>query len=429
MSKLLSLAVLLFTLSLEQVYSAGYAIKEQGASGQGNSFAGATAAAEDLSTIFFNPAGLTKFKGTQAQLVLNYISPNAKLTDAQATGAFGNTGGSIDGDVADNALTAAAYMMWDYKDNIKIGFGINSPWGLRTEYGQDSVARYEALESEVKTINFSPVVAWKINNQFSVGFGGQIQYLEAVLSQAADCAPFVFSAPYSNDCIVNNEGDAIDAGLLFGAIYEPYEGTRWGFNYRSQIRHELKGDNYSINPDPSLEAFFPTANNRVKADITTPETVNLGVSYDIGKFTLLADAQWTRWSRLENLELKFEKIVGLSNVSTNEYNWEDAWFGAIGATYRHDDEWTFRTGLAYDESPIPDEYRTPRVPDADRTWVSFGVKYEPEDSGFGFDLGYSHVFMDDSTVNLGRDNPLDTDLTARYENSVDIVSLQAIYKF
>ncbi|MEN8194958.1 MAG: outer membrane protein transport protein, partial [Pseudomonadota bacterium] len=62
--------------------AAGFAIKEQSAAAQGNSFAGATAGAEDISYMFFNPAGLTRQEGNQVGVVVSYILPQAEIQSA-----------------------------------------------------------------------------------------------------------------------------------------------------------------------------------------------------------------------------------------------------------------------------------------------------------------------------------------------------------
>src|SRR2546427_1720666 len=60
------LVVLASIVSLARnVGAAGFQVNEQSARGLGSAFAGEAAAAEDASTIFFNPAGMTRLSGTQ----------------------------------------------------------------------------------------------------------------------------------------------------------------------------------------------------------------------------------------------------------------------------------------------------------------------------------------------------------------------------
>lgn len=34
----------------------------------------------------------------------------------------------------------------------------------------------------------------------------------------------------------------------------------------------------------------------------------------------------------------------------------------LGLTYNHSEKWTFRAGIAYDETPVSNQYRTARIP-------------------------------------------------------------------
>ena len=107
-------------------------------------------------------------------------------------------------------------------------------------------------------------------------------------------------------------------------------------------------------------------------------------------------------------------------------NWEDSWFFAIGATYRHSSRLTARFGLAYDQSPVPDGTRTPRVPDEDRTWVSIGLKYALGKNA-ALDIGYTHMFLPDPKIDLSAaepDNALRGNLAGSFDASADIFAIQ-----
>jgi len=157
--------------------AAGFALKEQSAAALGNAFAGATAGAEDITYMFFNPAGLTRHEGHQAAVVLSYIIPKAETNDAVYV--FGGSGVQ---DGGESALVPAAYFMWSLSPDLKLGLGINAPFGLKTDYDPTWAGRAYAIESEVKTININPTVAYKLNEMVSIGAGLQIQYADVTLS-------------------------------------------------------------------------------------------------------------------------------------------------------------------------------------------------------------------------------------------------------
>ena len=103
---------------------------------------------------------------------------------------------------------------------------------------------------------------------------------------------------------------------------------------------------------------------------------------------------------------------------------------SVGGTYHHGEALSFRAGVAYDQTPIPDETRTPRIPGADRTWLTVGAGYSP--NAWSFDVAYAHILVDDGTIELANTIPSPTnrgDLYGTFENKVDIISVEASYKF
>jgi len=121
--------------------------------------------------------------------------------------------------------------------------------------------------------------------------------------------------------------------------------------------------------------------------------------------------------------------TGVTLALTPE-NWEDVWFFSLGATWKPDERWVLRGGAAYEQSPVPDAFRTPRLTDADRKWVAVGAQYNLLPN-FSIDAGYSHIFIDDATVNLPDRTGVGgaPALTATYKNSVDILTIQGVWRF
>ena len=165
---------------------------------------------------------------------------------------------------------------------------------------------------------------------------------------------------------------------------------------------------------------------RGSAKVTTPESATLGLWQDLGRgWTLLSDVSWTNWSRFQELRIKAD---GRADTVTAE-NWRDTVFASIGTEYQLNEKLRLRTGFAYDQSPVKSAYRTPRVPDTDRYWLSVGASYKVTDR-MEISAGYSHIFARDGVVHLRAGSPgsadfLRGDLDQRYSNSVDVFALQA----
>ena len=142
---------------------------------------------------------------------------------------------------------------------------------------------------------------------------------------------------------------------------------------------DLEGDaNFALSAYGQLLSSFSGAlvSTGGSASVTTPEMVTLGIKQDLDpQWTLAAELAWTRWSRFDQLVVDFDNPAQPSEVTLEE--WEDSIFLALGLTYRPTDKLRLRTGVAFDEGVVPSaDRRTPRIPDSDRYWLSFGAGYD-----------------------------------------------------
>jgi long-chain fatty acid transport protein len=389
------------------VHAAGFALIEQNASGLGNAYAGQAAAATDASTIFFNPAGMTLLPDRQVVVAGHLILPQAEFSGTVTP----DIGGGNGGDAGGLALVPNAYFAFRLTPDVHLGVGLNAPFGLKTEYDSDWKGRTQAIESELKTINLNPSIAWKASETLSLGAGLSIQYAEATLSNSANGAG-----------IATVHGDDYGWGFNLGVLWQPSAATRVGVAYRSEVEQNLEGD-----VDFSVAAI---ANGPVTADTTLPDSASLSVFHKLNsKWDLLADLTWTGWSDFR--ELRIVRNGGVTLALTEE-NWDDSYRYSIGANYHVDNKLTLRGGLAFDETPTSDAYRTARIPDEDRTWVAFGAQYRLSEKTV-LDFGYAHLFIKDARINKteGTNLPPPTLLTlsGTYEASVDILSAQLTMNF
>lgn len=423
-SKLKNISVsLLLAVASSSASAAGFAIKEQSITNLGRAFAGSAAAAEDASTIFFNPAGLTYLDRTEVDMGLNYIKPKSEfrndgssVPDRGGAGGFSGqalTGGN-GGDAGHEAFVPNFYMAHPVNDKVTIGLGITAPFGLVTEYRDDWVGRYFAVKSEMLTVNFNPSIAIQATEKLSLGFGLSAQYIDVKLTQMADLGGLA-GFPQAADGKVKMGADDWGYGYNLGLIYQASEATRFGLAYRSKISHTLKGDGTLKDA-----AGNTVIDDNIQADLDLPETFSLSLHHQINhKWAILADATMTRWSRFSDLSIESD-TGGLSSVKAED--WENSMRYGLGLNYNHSDKWQFRAGVAYDETPIPNsERRTARIPGNDRKWVAIGASYHYSDN-IVIDAAYAHLFIDDPKINETSDTGYN--LKGSYDASVDIVGLQ-----
>lgn len=383
-------------------HAAGYALIEQNASGLGNAYAGQAASAQDASTIFFNPAGMTMLPDRQVVLAGHLIKPQAEFSG----GVTPNIGGGNGGDAGGLAFVPNAYFAFRLTPDVHLGIGAFAPFGLKTDYDSTWVGRVHAIESELKTINVNPSIAWKLNDALSLGAGVSIQYIEATLTNATGAGlPPVVGAV---------KGDDYGWGFNLGLLWKASERTRFGLAYRSKIDHTLEGD---------LKMNGAVVVAPVYADVTLPDSASLSAFHRVNdRWDVMADVSWTSWSRFDVLNVV--NAAGVSVTSTPE-NWDDTWRVSVGANWRLNDRLMLRGGIAYDETPVSDRYRTARIPDEDRTWLAFGAQYRLSPQSL-IDVGYAHLFVKDARI-----DELRTPLTLRgeYDSAVDILSVQLTHTF
>ena len=423
--------------------ASGFALIEQSASQMGNAFAGGSAVANDASTIYFNPAGMTRLH-TQLVAGAHLIMTSAKF-DGSATDPAGfPVSGGNGGDAGGNGVVPNLYFSTPLGDGLFAGIGINVPFGLSTEYNDGWKGRYQAIESEVKTVNINPSLAYKVNNQFSVGVGVSLQYIDAKLTQSLDqgslCAPTQAQlqalgvpgadpancaglVPQGSDGFAKVEGDNWAGGYNLGILYEPTRSTRVGLSYRSKVNQQLTGKGRFNSILPQFSSFGIFVKTDISADIDVPQSASMSIYHDVSsRWSVMADATWTGWDNFDELRIKYDSFQPDTVI---DENWEDVWRYSLGVDFRYNSDWTFRVGTAYDETPIKDrEHRTARIPGEDRIWASLGFGYQITPT-IGIDVGYSHLFIDDPKINSG--TPTTGNINGKYDADVDIISAQVVW--
>ena len=409
----------------------GFAIREQSTSGLGAAFAG-NAAGYDLSTIYWNPAGVAiAGPGITTESHAAVIFPDAEIdpSDNQAltsgVSPFGATFGplsAVGNDIDKIAFVPASYGAWRINDKLTIGYGFNAPFGLATE-ADDKVwsGQYDFREADLKTYNFNPVVGYQLTSTLSVGAGLQVQYTDLNLKQAIIPPPATFGViPSTAHPSANVKIDDWSVGFTAGLLWRPMQGTSIGVGYRSRLNNTLEG---SLDVDG-----LPIPRQNVEADFDLPEIVTVSLRQDLSSnLRLLGTFEWTNWSILGDVVL-MNRDTGapvqtvdpgtLTGVPlTVEANWDDGYFLSGGLEYDYSENLTLRTGAAYEWSPVEEPtQRLLAIPDSDRIWLSVGATYKWSEAT-SFDFAYTHIFIDDEDI------VRPTGFTGNVDSSVDIIGV------
>ncbi len=414
-----------------QAQAGGFALTEQGASGIGNAFAGASALGEDASTVFFNPAGMSRLKNFEVSLGGSLIKLDTKFTGSAtnpvAMGGGAATGGN-GGQAGGTAAIPHLYLVAPVGERIRLGLGVSVPFGLKTEYDADWVGRYQGIRSELRTINVNPSISWALSDGLAVAVGVNYQMIDTELTNAV-----VLGAGTAGTTKLKADDSAW--GWNAGVMWQAAPATRLGFSYRSGMKYGLSGD---ITTTTAAGAVVGAASGSARADIELPSIWSVGLVQGLTPdLDLLAEATHTRWSVIDQIVVTDAASGGVRDILALDF--DNAWRFSVGANYRLSDALMLRAGVAYDQSPVKNaQTRTVRLPDADRTWLALGLRFKVCERGV-LDVGYAHLFVRDADIDFTRGqlvpgttnvNPATaTTLTGGYATSVDVLSVQYNQRF
>lgn len=395
----------------EHASATGFFINQQSVLGRGRVDAGNSSAAEEIGTIFFNPAGLTSIFNDGApgdwrvSLGLQLIVPRSNQTNQGTTSATPALGlaQDIDGQRSHNPTDATPVPDFYLARRIAggdgaIGIGMNSPFGLAIKSPSDWFGRYDAIEASLTTINLTAVGAYRVAAVPGLTLGGglDLQYAKTKLVTAIPY-PFAPGGPTAaTDGRVETSGHAWTPGFNVGVHYAMNDDqTRLGLHYRSGMKHEIRGT-------ASISGLLPpfadlNGGYGARADIELPAIATAGIWQRLGKWALMAELEWYQWSKFHEIRTQLE---GLPDTLRLE-NYRDTYAVALGADRWVNDNLTLRGGVKFDRTPTQDGFRDTTVPDSNRLWLGLGATWR-HSKATSVDFAFNHVFFRNTTVDATR---------------------------
>lgn len=413
------------------VFASAFQLMEQNTTHLGSAYSGAGVGMSNVSSAYYNPATLKQVE--EKEVVQSLILVNG-VVEATATSSLSNTGTAVSGRTEDNPGGLAGVPAMHYgariDDDLVFGLTISPPYGTKTEYRKDSSFRYAASKSDLKVFNIGSALAYQYSPKWTWALGFDAAYVQAQLNAR------IGTGAVSGDGFQKNFAQDWGYGWHAGVLYEHDDDTRAGLSYRSKMHFVARGESKSLVGGLSQLQDVSSA-------VTLPESVIASVYHRfLDDWAAMIDYQWVRWQRIDKLELEYESLhlaggaerrtVTITEVPLHFRN-TSRW--SLGFEHYYDKDWTFRVGGAWDPSPTQDEYRTARIPDADRVWVAAGATYQWSDD-LKVDLGYAHLFFDDVTVNDSGPvstasglNVTSVNLQANFHTHADLLGIQISYKF
>lgn len=447
------LVTALVALQHGMAHAASIYILESSPRNMGNAFSGTASSAEDASTNFFNAAGLTQLDRPTITVGGNIIIPDVDFRNTSSTAATGTAlqaplTGPNDG--VDKPIPFPNfYYGLPVNKRISVGFGLNVPFGLESEYSDDWIGRYHATYSKLTAINFNPNIAFKITDKLSIGGGINYQWLDATLknevdsfgacvaardtagdpSPVANCSANPSLTGFANradDSSIKIDGSDMGVGFNVGLLYKFDNDTRVGLSWREGVDYDLAGRvtfdrSAACNSSACAAALV---DGSITASLELPDVVTLSATHGISDhWRLDADIAWYGWDSIQAININ--RPNG-QNVATLDLQYENSMRYSLGTSYSGFRKLILRTGVLYDESPVPNaETLTPRIPDNDRIWFTVGASYSLTED-ITIDMSYAHLFVNRSRINNTQQGHT---LTGELDPTVDILSIGGSWRF
>ncbi|MHC5113821.1 MAG: OmpP1/FadL family transporter [Planctomycetota bacterium] len=378
---LLVMVAVLFSLAPRALaQGGGLILYENGSSDMGSSYAGAAARAQDAGTVFTNPAGMTRLDGNNIQLGTMAIFTDFELELGPGTVSVPPGSFNGGGDLNQFAPGLGSFGTFSISDDFKVGFAVTALAANGVEYNRSWVGRSFIIQNDFIAANFQPTVAYRLNEQFSIGAGLNVVYM--ALDQEL-LANDLVGAP----TVEIDDADDVAFGYTLGLMYEASESTRFGFYYREELEFDLSGD---IDTIVGVPITFDT-------EMKLPRGINLSMYHAFNDtWALLADVGWSDWSTFDKMP------TTVSGMGFNiPRDWDDTWRVGGGLEYRFGEGNLLRGGISYDSSPVDDDKRLPDIPVGEQWRFSVGYQHDfGEGKIFGATYTMIYTPMDVTNVAL-----------------------------
>lgn len=357
---------------------------------------GQAAVANDASTAYFNPAGMSELENSQMMVGTQLMNSQIQFGKNELTTISGPASNKT------NLIIPAAglYYVDSYSPYLKYGISLTSPYGGIIDYGDGWSGRYFVQNTALVTLDLNPVVALQMNDWLSLGGGVVLQY--AQLNQTS-----ALPLPDNIDGQTDLRVSTTDPGFNLGVLVSCNERLRLGVAYRSQIKQTLKGrvSFLRLNTMPA---------STVK--ITTPHNVIASMYLGCNDcLALLGELGWANWRCFQNTVVTIE---GFSLAIPR--HWRNTYRAGLGAEYQWTPQVTGTLGISYDSSPTTVAHRLPDLPMDRQVRYGIGLIYTTANCTR---LAFQYAFIDLGKAPLNINTRLGTLAGAYSKNFLHVLGI------
>ncbi len=395
------------------------AVLDAEANGMANCF---VAQADSPSAVHYNPAGLSQLEGSYVSVGSTALQPRNSHT---------STTGNESQMQKQNFLIPNIYLANDFGlKNWKFGLGVTSPYGLSTDWADDSFSRFQATETSLEFYQINPTVAYKVDDKLSLGAG--IDYVASYISKHKRILPALGGGDF------HLKGDDDGWGYNIGALYKPSKKHSLGVSYRSKIELIYEGLASLNGLNLAAQGLYSFAGSEystaIESKLILPRSLAAGYAFKPNeKWTFEVDLEWTDWSSIQ------EDFVTYPNESNNNRlgllnsgnpvakDWHSSLAYGIGAEYKASNKLALRGGYVFYETPIPSANFETALPGSDRHGFTLGAGYKLRED-LAINMAYFGVLLVDRDVTNDVASA-SSNLDGEYEGYINIFSVGFTYKY
>jgi len=341
------------------VWANGLSLNSVGAKalGMGGAYVGL---ANDLTAIYWNPAGLAG-QNTEIMIFGTDVIPMATYKyDPAMVDATTETNHYFSPNIFFN------YAMGDWS----FGFGAYVPAGLGAEWNGEDLKNMTGgmafnWMSKIGVFDFSPTVAYKFNDKFSIGVALNIYYAMFDMDNPGSAGQYTESSTGTG------------FGAAVGLKYNVNEKFSLGLSYRTPVNVTMDGTAKDGAMDMDMSR-----------DVEWPTWIAGGLAFHVNeKWVITADLQYSNWAAFKDLQTDYT-VSGNVISDTVLMDWEDAIQYRIGTAYQFNESFTGRLGYYYDPAPAPDETLNILFPSSTNNVITAGASYMANKFYVDFGLEY-----------------------------------------
>lgn len=363
---------------------------------------------DNPSAVLYNPAMLPYQKGFGFSQTQNFVIQRTSFTSDKT----GKTW-----DVSGDTKRVPAFFIKYTANDLSFGVGVFSLFGMGITWPAKWDGQYAAFLADLNAVHINPVIAYRVNDYLSLGFG--VSYVTSSFVQKS-----ALNLGVAGEGLVRLDGDGEAYGFNVGATLKLPDAYTLSFTYRSAVTVDYKGKAKFSVPGPLAARF---QNGPISTRINFPYLAILGLSKRFDKLTLETDLRLTGWSSTRGWDMVFET----GKPASSQYipkNWSNSYAFLIGANYKLNDIVELRAGYMYDETPVPASTLGPTPADISRNCVTGGIGFKIKK--IYLDLAYQvAVGNPRSTETTNVQGPQNQPLTGRYEGTTQVIAFSLGSRF